>query len=320
MYDRLEDSEKLKIIIDTDVNNNNLLFYAAKYNIKLLIKILDSKMVTKEIISHRNNNNETVYLWACKESGKSIQYLLNNEFTSNDLLYFGHLNHGSCLTLACKYQPIALKYLLAWNKLDWKVLDCLDGKLNFVQIAAIHNSICIKYAVESQFNLENYFSLGLSQPVIFLACRYQPDAVKYILDSKYASIDIYYVRINHKSCMDEALDCQPKALGYLLNSKLINKKILAQEDESGLKIIARIKIGNPDINTYEDILSINLLHINNIVALDDSDQNICTICYSFISNVIFNPCMHICCTACAFKLKKCHQCRSNIDNKKIIKN
>lgn len=318
LYRKFMDFDQL--LWQTDKGGKNLLFYALRYNTKLLRIILKASSCTNNKLTHKNINGMTCYMYAGKHNGNALKFLLKHKDTSNEMLFFDHLDYGSALTLAAKYQPEGVKHLLSWKPLSWKVVSSLFQKKNFVSIACTYNSIAVKYAIDSAVDLSEFFEkrATIDNP-FFNACRFQPEAVKYILDSKYGSKQLILNKIEGRSCLEEAYDLQPKALMYILKSKYNCLDFLNNEDERGYRLINRIKTVFSDINTIEDIGAITLTHHDNTVAADKNSKS-CDICLTYKSAVVFLPCFHMCCVGCAFKLRKCHQCRSMIENRKVINN
>jgi hypothetical protein len=251
----------------------------------------------------------------CKYNGKLMKLVLENNLTSNDMLYLGHMDFGSCLTIAAKFQPLALKYLLDWKELDWKIIHTFHKKKNFLTIASKYSPIAVKYAIKSPIDLHELIYCNSNETPFVNACRYQPDAVKSLLNSKYGSLSLILWKIDEKTCLDEAYDCQPKSLLNILKSKFGND-LLNLEDDRGYRLIFKIKSIFSHVNKLEDVEKISLTHYHNQVTKEYKNQ--CEICCTYKKVVIFFPCLHMTCVGCAFKLKNCPKCRSVIDKRKII--
>lgn len=298
-----------------DYEGNTILFYAVRYNLKLMKLILKSKVCNNNYLSFRNKNNMTCYMYAAQFNGEALKYLMNVPDITDSLLYSNHLEYGSCLTIAARYQPIGVKYILDWKGLTWKLLNTMDNNFSFLSIACMYNAESVKYILESGIDLKELFGYSDNSPLVN-ACRYQPEAVKYILDSKYATNNMLLERNGNRTCVDEAFDLQPKSLLYIMKSKFANANLLDLEDERGYKLLYRIKHNYPQFNSIADIQLINLTHYDNELANEHEKK--CDICYTFKQNVLLLPCYHMCCVGCAFKLSKCHQCRSPINDKKVL--
>lgn len=304
------------LLYQQDNEGNNLIFYAIRYNLKLLRKILKSPVCDKNLLSVRNNDNFTCYMYASYHNGAAMKFLMRHNETCNDMLYSGHMDYGSCLTLAARYQPLAIKYMLEWNKLSWNVLNTISDKNNFLSLACTYNTESVKHSLQSPVDLTELFYGRSTDPAFLNACRYQPEAVKYILESKYGNTKMILEKINGRTCVDEAYDLQPKSLLYLLQSKHGGNQLLNIEDERGYKLIHRIRKTFPEIITINDIAAINLTQYQSDIA--NSSEKKCDICYTFKQVVLLLPCYHMCCIGCAFKLSKCHQCRTIINNRKVL--
>jgi ankyrin repeat protein len=298
------------ILPQCDKKGNTLLFYAARYNLKILIKLLKMEHCNKILLGKCNNKNMTCYMYASKYNGDALKYLLKHPDTSNNFLYCTHMDYGSCLTIAAQHQPIAVKHVLDWKPLEWKVCNTVQNKENFLVIACMYQPDAVKYAIESSIDLTDLFDNLSKNPTLSIACRYQPEAVKYILESKYCNTDVVLKSIN------EAYECQPKALLYILKSKYMHNDYLNIEDDRGYRLIYRIRSVFDEVTTIKDLEKINLTKYHNELA--KKSEPYCNICYTYKQVVLFIPCYHMSCISCAFKLRRCHICRKIIDGRQII--
>ena len=73
-----------------------------------------------------------------------------------------------------------------------------------------------------------------------------------------------------------------------------------------------------NIKNNKDLKNIKILENKNIYVKDDTINNLCNICYSYESNIIFLPCYHKCCISCSIKISNCHICREKIQERKYI--
>ena len=307
-----QENNILDLINNLDTKGNNLLYYIVKYNSCLLEPII--KKINPEILSHRNNKYLTIQMVAAKYSGESLRLLLNN----NQDLYTNHLDYGSVLTIGARYQPLAIKYILNWPNLDWKIINTTDKKLSFVDIACKYNPESLKYALESPVDLKLFFLVSNNCCPFLIACQYQPQAVKYIMESKYFDPEYLLYKFGDRGIIHEAFDLQPRALLYILKSKYITPEILAFEDEKGYKLIHNLKQTYPNLNSEFEISNMELTKYDNILFNKKNGDILCEICLIYKSAVIFNPCYHMACLGCAFKLRTCHMCRAIIADRKII--
>ena len=181
----------------------------------------------------------------------------------------------------------------------------------------MHNALAVKYAIDSEIDLTHFFDKKDNTNPFLNACRYQPEAVKYILDSKYGSKNMILLKTDNRTYLDEAYDLQPKGMLYILQSKYGGENLLNIEDERGYKLLFRIK-SIYNVNTIDEISKLTLTHYDNELA--HKNQKICDICFMFKQTVLFMPCHHMCCIGCSFKLKKCHQCRTMIENVVVLRN
>lgn len=299
------------ILYQKDKKGKTILFYATRYNIRMLRILLKLKDCNFELLNHRDNQNMTCYLYACIHNGESMKYLLKHKETTNNMLYKLHMDYGSCLTLAAQYQPIALKYLLDWKPLEWKVIETVSEKENFLTIACKYNHESVKYILETSRDLTTFFSGIYNNKPYLTACQHQPDAIKYLLESNYKCDDDCL-----KECINEAYECQPKALVYILQ-KYNDRNLLNIEDDRGYRLAHRLHQNYPN-TTIESISDINLTKYTNVMVNENDTSNACNICYTYKKVVLLTPCYHMTCISCAFKLKKCPLCRKLIEDKKVI--
>ena len=190
----------------------------------------------------------------------------------------------------------------------------------------IHQKQSVKNAIETDYDLTEIMLMDNNskdvedhEAPLILACKYQPESVKYIIESKYCTNELlmHKDKISGSPCSHYANDCQPLALLYLIQSDKIPQELLEVEYSNGYTIIGHFKEGNPGIGitTFENIdKKLPIITIKNEVAKID-DPFTCCICCTYTQKVKFEPCDHFTCVACAVKLKKCPVCRSHIQKK-----
>jgi len=88
------------------------------------------------------------------------------------------------------------------------------------------------------------------------------------------------------------------------------------EDDRGYRLAFKIKSVFSNFSSVKDIDNINLTHYDN--ELSEDYNLICEICCTYKKKVLFYPCLHTICLGCGFKIKNCHKCRSQIEQRKII--
>jgi len=303
-----------KLLGIKDIKGITVLSYIARYNEKILEIIIENKLITKELIEKRDNKNRTIMIYISKYNPASFKLIKQTEFFNKELLEIGHSEYGSSLTISAKYQPKIVKYILDIPDLSWSFLNIIEDNYNFIQIACVYNSDSLKYILNSKYNFINYFNRYDTNSPFRLAVKYQPDAVNYILNSDYGNEQIIHNIHNDRSSLHDAYDYQPRSLYFIMTSKYLNESKINQEDEIGYKLFYKISLGGYTFNNVNDIHNINLINYNNI----KSDDNVCNVCYLFKNQIILIPCHHILCVGCAFKLSKCPQCRTVIEEKSPI--
>jgi len=302
-----------KALYIKDNSGNNLLMYAAKYSSDIIEGIIER--AGSNILAERNIAFETPLMYASYYSVRSVDIILKNESTSIEHMYCGHTNHKSIMTIAMKYQPEVIRLLLQYG-IDKMLLCCIDEEgNNIVNIGCKYNSKSLEYLLNSNYDLTMLFN-NKPHP-IFYATKYNPDAVKCILESKYGSTYIFYETFEGNSCLNMALSCQPKSLCYMLKSKHMTSDILNMENDSGYSILADIKCIYRNISCIPDIYKLELVNNINIIANND-DPNMCNICYEFKKCAILVPCAHTICVGCAFRVNRCPMCKADIQKKSFI--
>ena len=305
-----------EILFQKDNQGQTIFTYAVKFSISLLKLLIRLGYCTQELVTQRDQNYYNSLGISCKYKGRAIKYLLELEFVQNDDLHFNHSDHGSCLTIAAKLQPEAVEHILDWPKLDPDIFYKFENNLDFLRIGCIFNAEVVRYAIESKHDMRPFIE-NKGEPAIMLAAKHQPEAVKYLLNGKYGKKEMLTLRKNERSCIDDAFDFQPRALLHMIESKYCTEDVLKQEDDIGYKLIHKIRQAYSDVLDINDIKKINLIEFKNDLA-EEEDQNVCKICYTYRNKIAFTPCFHLACVGCAFKLLKCHECRSLIEYKKNL--
>jgi hypothetical protein len=298
-----------------DNNNDNTIFYAARYNSPILNDILGRKeLLTKQLFTHRNNDFWTPVMYAARYNADSVLLLLKSGYTDLPTLTSLHTDYATALTIAARYTPPAVGYILAFPGIDHTLVDSHEDSKDFVEIACTYNGDSIKHAVESKYDLSHL--INDTSYAIILAAKYQPEAVKHYLDSKYVTQKIWYTRFDKKNCVDEAFDCQPRSLLYMINSKIATHDLLNQPDQIGYRLFDKIRQIYPTFSNFADLKNNTLTDHVNTVA-DELSPLTCTICCTYKTRVAFT-CGHAVCISCGFKLKNCAHCRAPVDKRSVI--
>lgn len=306
-----------------DCRGMNLLMYSAKYMPEIITVLDEQGYIDDKLLAVTDNRGYMCTTYACRYNGELMKKFTELEYFNNNHLYSCHTDYGSCLTVAAKYQPVAVKHILSWGKLSWHVLHTMSecdrtmDSLDFFRIGCVHNADTVRYSLESGLDLSRFLSTTYINPAVFLAVKYQPDALKYILNSKQFMKKMLRVIRDGRSCVDEAFDYQPKSLKIIIDSGQMTEKFINREDSSGYRLLHKINRAHPDIEQLNDISSINLTNYNN-VYIDDISELCCKLCCMYKVTVSFTPCGHTSCVGCAFKLKMCHLCRTDISRYNYI--
>ncbi len=315
----LDKFESKELFSQQDIHGNNILFYACQYSYLVLEKLLESKHITQQVFGHRNNNFESVIMYASRYNSDAVKLLLKNKHIDSnlDLLTSTHTDYASALTVAARYQPLAVKYILSHPNLSWKVVHSQEDKKDFIEIACMYNAESVKCAIDSKYDLSEHIN-DHDATAMILAAKYQPDAVKYILESKYVTAEVFKYRKDKRNCVDEAFDFQPRALLYMINSKLATPELLNQPDAIGYRLIHKLQQIYPELTNLKNVKDNRLVDYTNTANFEEYDATTCNICCAYKTRVAFSPCFHTACIGCAFKLKDCHLCRMHVDKKNVI--
>ena len=118
--------------------------------------------------------------------------------------------------------------------------------------------------------------------------------------------------------------CQPMALKYIIESKYATKEYLNKESRSTRYKLIHVLNSICD-NCFEDINGLKEhfkeLPLTNtinerIIDENNTNTNTCSICLTYKHKIFFVPCGHIVCVGCGFRLKQCPYC-SNGQKKEV---
>ena len=301
-----------EIINTYDNYGNTCITYLIRVYPKKLHYIFDNFDVN---ISHVNNHGNGYLAYASRYSSFATKYLLSlNKFKQN-MVYNHHYGKNNAYLIASRYQPDALEELLKWEHYDNKLLNCIDKRENFniLQISCKYNARSLKYLLK---NVNIKHLLNTKIPSIALASKYQPDAVKMLLESKYNdSIDLYS-EYEDMNCPQLAFTFQPQSLINMMCFEKCTDEILNEPNEIGYTLLSKLKCINPEVNSVRELETI--FPITNNANIFCETDNSCTICCEFKKRVIFSPCSHQICIACSVRSNKCPICRNIITKRNLI--
>lgn len=301
-------------------NGETAFLLMTRYNNTYVKDFIKSNNFNKTVIKERDYYGNSPIYFSCRYTN-SLKYYL--DLCDENDLYNSHSDYGSALITASKYSPDIVKLILEWSKTTDKLLSCTENKLNFIQVASINNPNSLKIILESKLDLTKYMNEYYSEKYsdyyyhpFILACKYEPECVKHFLESKYCSEKLLYKNVDGKIAIQYALECQPKALMYIVNSKYGTHNMLSHTyQKTGYTILNRIKLGNIGINNFKDVQNkLNIVNYKNEIC----EENPCSICYTYKPIICLAPCMHTVCVSCALLIKKCSVCKKTISNKAVI--
>jgi hypothetical protein len=307
-----------------DNNNDNCCTYAIKYNHEVLCQIITHDVDDFALLKNRNKYGDTCLSISAKHNCESMKYLLRY-LLSNQLTFNKHPEKNNAYFIAARYQPVALKYLLDWNyNLTYDKINifnvALRNKHTIIHYACRFNAESVKYLLKykNDYLMNTFYenSEFITSPFL-IACKYQPDAVKYILDSEYCSTKLLESEFNNMNSAEIAFRYQPSALLHIIKSKYCTKQILNKSDDIGYTIISKLKqvdlrICDLDPDKLEEMFPI--MKCKN-ESVDSNDPAICPICYEFKKNILFASCYHQTCVGCSLRSHKCHICRKQISTR-----
>ena len=306
-----------KILEQIDNNKMTTLAYITKFLPKMLDKIDFEPII--DLINIRNIDNENLLMVASRYNSNSLKILFNKLINLNIL---NNYNWEECFVIACKFNSQSVKIIIQESKIS--NYDYCFGQLlyedtiflgNYFQIACRYNSDSVKVLLDSKLDLSRvieyiYNDTRVSFNALKLAIIYEPQALEYILTSKYMSDELMEKTNNimENSCLFEAINKQ--VASYL---KLISSPYGKNYEFHPTEGLAKNKFYDT-MNKYD--YDDPLLKQKNISCSIDN-PNVCTICFGYEKRLIFSPCRHKTCVMCGIKVSSCPLCRKVIDCKII---
>jgi hypothetical protein len=163
---------------------------------ELLEYYLSSKL-SKAILDEPDNNGRTCTMIAAQYNGDNLKLLLKSEYIKTQHLML-HKNIGSCLTATIKYCPKLIRFVLDSDKMTAEIMDSKENEkhfntiisMNIVQLACKHNPEALMFLISSKYNITDHINetVGKSDDMVNafkLAIIYQPECVEILLKSKY---------------------------------------------------------------------------------------------------------------------------------------
>jgi len=277
-------------------------------------------------IETRDKDHNSVF-YKLKNDPKSLKSLLEKYNLDPNLMMKYHSDNGSVLLEMAKNYTESFKTVLELFKgLTYNILEARDkDRFSVLHICFKYNAEALEFLLNTDLDLNylidkysNFF--GVNNPLI-LGCQYNPLSVKVFCESKYK---YKLEKLILKTDIDEkkyahfiALECQPLALYYLIQSKIIPNNIWEIPYSNGYKIINHIKLGNSNINTLDQYCKLEFIKEINEISINEDDE--CGVCGEFKAKIKFDAdqCNHKLCVACAVRAKTCPMCRALIKRKYI---
>lgn len=289
-----------------DYKGRNIYHYCAKYSFASF-KIINNIINDNLLIGKYNLNNETCIMGNYKYSGQILRYLHKKQILHLDMM------QSYCGKSSLTNMQI-LPYIINNIPLNQKIINLINKKKSFLHIVIDNNPQLFKKIIDK-------YDISKIIPHIFLhAVKINPTILQHILNSKYMNSDIIELEEDGRTCVELAFNFQPKSLLALLKSQYMIPKVLNKENAIGYTLSVEIQQIYKNQKSIIPLLeSISLTSTENIPT-ESTDPHVCDICCLYKKNIRFNPCGHICCVGCAFKIELCHLCREPIKDKTIIFN
>lgn len=319
----VNDVEDTNILLHKNINGNNLLFLSVHFDrlFRKILKLYIDKF-GNDCTIESNNNNETLLMYIIKHNIQLMYLILdNNAFDKNNS--YVYVNTGSILTHAIIHQKDVdiFNDLLNWNKIANNTIDTIQQiqlfDWNSGKVTRVH--IC----------------------VVTLACIFNKDMFKILIDSKKINITKHILQIKTKSydIFEVAYLYSPDSFQFLLGSEYVYNKFPNERHKNFFIEYANIQPGswyNFVLSKYYSVANYSnneiwKLHwairpteiVNSHIAKYIQTKNehtskpeeICEICLNYKKKIMFGCLRHITCVTCAYKSEKCPICKNRNANK-----
>jgi hypothetical protein len=309
------------LLSQTDFNGNTTVNYLVMHLPETLTII--SKKVNSDVFNTRNFDGMTIAMTASKHNTDSLKFLIKSKLLEKKHTYT-YANSGSCLTYSARYNPTALAALLSWDGLTNDLLKVrhpdrlgeYNVTYNCVQMAAKYNPDSLRHLLNSKLNLKDLVEEILTYQdektnALKLAIFNEPDNVELLLNSKYTNIVEQTEELMVEGCLLDSVKMQPKSFVILLKSN----KFPIVGIQHKLNAVFNSYYNNVDPKT-DFYKKYPVMRYKNTPTTED-DPALCTLCYMHKQNVVYNPCGHKSCNACALRINECHECRTAVEGKLV---
>lgn len=208
-----------KLMIGAKNNaNETCLHYYAKKSVDHLQLMLDTDMLTKDIIHAKNMYGQT-FLHLASYKGDIFECAINSQYFSNKLAKKRDERGMNVLMICIQYCPSVFKKILSMNKFSMEVFKQVDNSKNNIMMHII------KYAPKlmEEFINSIYFDKSMLNDInengfnaVKYACKYSANIIKLFLDNKLLKKDMIFKHLDHGSALITAAQYQPLAVKYLL--------------------------------------------------------------------------------------------------------
>lgn len=307
----LKHKYKDKILSHIDFTGNSTFNYLTKFG------CLEKKHVKVHRLHSVNNKQMKPIAIAAKYCPKSMKLILGQPFVELKMFYTNHTQKCNAYLIAAQHQPESLKLLLKYNSNNSVIHALSKEKLGIFQTACKYNSLSAKYLLDMAPEIIKKEMLFKNKnPPIHIACRNQPDALKYILKSEYINSRIINLEVDGMNCVQAALRYQPKSLLYLEQSEHCTDEIIGRGDDIGYHTKGKLIHTHGNFSSFAELAKkLSIMKQVNVIAKDKA----CPSCYEFQDNVLLNPCAHRLCVACSIRVSSCPICKTNIRTRSMVR-
>ena len=310
----------LNMLTNIDSKGNNILMYCLN-NKKMITMIMNHSLFTIKMIQTMNIIEKTNCLMKSIEMGSSYIFdLLSPNDLLNQNVCFYNKTMGSVLTKACRYYPLMIKKIFdildTQNKEYLNILmKVKENGCNFLQIATQYNIYSLKILLELKNDIKEYFIEKITyndmeQNCITIAALYNQNNILPILNYKFCDTD-YITKlliVGNEHFYSIIIRNQPSSL-------------LILKQHNHFKHVNPACIGDYNLTTVLGKINNKIFNRFNEIE-DDTNNNICSICYTYKIKILLNSCSHTLCIACSLILSlqnsPCPICRTPFTTEKMI--
>jgi hypothetical protein len=336
ILESLEYNKFNKLVDTCDIDGNNLIYYLIRYHEKIFKSFVKDTKINNHMFT-LNNQNETLLMKLIKESQNYelepiIKWIVNN-FKLNNYDYFGSNSTGSVLTYCLKYNNNLTKIFQKDNIIKsllntYDVCDLLcpyadnsyenNIKMNILYIACIKDNNLLNIILRSDKRITSKLikqklqTNNFEHNILSVALFNNPESVQVILG--FINNDMEFIKETDTMIggFEKVIDVQPASWYYLQQYCITNNYKLSIDLDSHWYGYNYKRKMSPD----------NIKHIAHYIHGKQevgTKNDICNICDTYKSKIVYTKCRHKVCIVCAIHSDKCGTCRVHVnDQEKIL--